>query len=136
MIITLIAFGILILGIILTMISNKLKHSYEILRTVGGSMAAVGSIMSLIVVMLLIVAQCNVNERIYKSDMEYESLVKQVEAINSDYEDVSKTEVIRKVYDWNIYVHNYKYYSENPWTNWFNSKRLADSLKYIEWRNK
>ena len=46
--------------------------------------------------------------------------------------DVSKADVIQKIYDWNSYVHNTKYWSDNLWTSWFNSKRLADSLKYIE----
>lgn len=53
----------------------------------------------------------------------------------SDYEDVSKTTVIANAYDWNKEVHNAKYWAKNPWTSWFWSQKLVDSLEYIELDN-
>ena len=138
MIITLIAFGILVLGIILAMMANKFQYSYEMhaihetLSTVGCTMAAVGSIVLFVAILFIINAQCNIDKKIYDANMKYESLVKQVESINSDYEDISNIEVIQKVYNWNTYVHNCIYYYENPWTSWFNNKRFTYSLNYIE----
>lgn len=81
------------------------------------------------------IAICNhsaVDKSIYETEMQYEALTKQLYMINSEYEDVSKTEVMQKVYDWNVHVHDTKYWSESPWTNWLYSKKYADSLKYIE----
>lgn len=57
-----------------------------------------------------------------------------VEYLSSNYEDVSKTTVIQKAYDWNKKVYNAQYWSNNIWTNWFWSKKYVDSLKYIELR--
>ena len=51
--------------------------------------------------------------------------------IISDYEDVSKSDVISDITAWNMYVYNTKYWSENPWTNCFNPKKIADNLNYI-----
>lgn len=72
---------------------------------------------------------------IYEHNLERESIVKQVECISSDYEDVSKTTVIANAYDWNKEVHNAKYWAKNPWTSWFWSQKLVDSLEYIELDN-
>lgn len=77
-------------------------------------------------------ANIGVDRDIYNKQLEYESIVKQVECLNTNYEDVSKTTVIQNVYEWNRDVYNAKYWSENPWTSWFSNKRYVDSLKYIE----
>ena len=69
---------------------------------------------------------------IYEYSLKRESIVKQVECISSDYEDVSKATVIANVYDWNKEVYNAKYWASNPWTSWFWSQKFVDSLEYIE----
>ena len=78
---------------------------------------------------------CTANKYIYEYSLERESIVKQVECISSDYEDVSKATVIANVYDWNKEVHNMKYWAKNPWTSWFYSQKFVDSLEYIELEN-
>ena len=64
--------------------------------------------------------------------MERESIIKQIECINDNYENVSRTIVIEKAYEWNKKVYKQKYYSKNPWTNWLNNKSYIDSLEYID----
>lgn len=135
MIITLIAFGILVLGIIGVVACAKDLFNYKInvfAEYIGSACVVIGFIFVIICLTIIIIAHCGIDQQIYQKQLEHESIVKQLECIDSDYEDVSKADVIQKVYDWNGYVHNTKYWSGNPWTNWFNSKRLADSLKYIE----
>lgn len=62
----------------------------------------------------------------------YESLCKRLEIIKSDYEDVSKSEVIKDIAEWNQEVCDYKYWTDNIWTNWLFNKKIADSLEYID----
>lgn len=47
-------------------------------------------------------------------------------------EKVSKVTVIKDVQEWNSDVYSQKYWSESPWTNWFYSEEIVDSLEYIE----
>ena len=49
-----------------------------------------------------------------------------------EYEDVSKSDVIKDISEWNKKVYGYKHWAYNPWTNWFYSKRVADDMKMIE----
>ena len=135
MIITLIAFGILVLGIISMVACTKDLFSYKInaaAEFIGSICIVIGFLFTIICLSVIIISHCGIDHQIYQKQLERKSIVKQIECIDSDYEDVSKADVIQKVYDWNSYVHNAKYWSGNPWTSWFNSKRLTDSLKYIE----
>ena len=63
----------------------------------------------------------------------YESLCKRLEVIKSDYEDVSKSEVIKDIAEWNQEVYDYKYWTDNIWTSWLFNKKIADSLEYIDY---
>lgn len=71
-------------------------------------------------------------KEIAENDIEYKALVKQVEIINSDYEDVSKSMVIQNVAEWNKKVYRNKYLVENPWTSWLCNKKVADNLEFID----
>ena len=68
---------------------------------------------------------------IYNNQIYYDGLCKRLEVVQSDYEDVSKSQVIKDVSEWNMDVYNTKYWSESPWTNWFNPKDIADNMDYI-----
>ena len=73
-----------------------------------------------------------IDRNIQKKQIEYECLIKQIEELDNDNEDVSSFEVIQKVFEWNQDVFAYKYGQKNPWTNIFYNKRYANSLKYID----
>lgn len=73
-----------------------------------------------------------VNAKIEQNRIEYESLCERYEIVTSEYEDVSKSDVIKDIAEWNKKVYNYKYWAYNPWTNCFFSKKLADSMELIE----
>lgn len=138
MIITLITIAVFVLGVIgyifynRDIISRKHKEFIEILSFCAVLIAGVAILFE---IPIIIKSQCTANKTIYEYSLERESIVKQVECISSDYEDVSKATVIANVYDWNKEVHNAKYWAKNPWTSWFYSQKFVDSLEYIELEN-
>lgn len=79
----------------------------------------------------IIAEQCNTEKKIYLYNLDYEALVKQCQNITSEYEDVSKSNIIQDVYNWNKDVYTAKYWSDSLWTNWFYNQKVVDSLKYI-----
>lgn len=81
------------------------------------------------------IEQCDTEKKIHSKRIEYESLIKQCQIISSEYEDVSKANVIQNVYKWNKEVYDAKYWADNPWTNWFWNQRVVDSLKYIDFED-
>lgn len=74
--------------------------------------------------------KCTINQ----NQIVYESLCKRVEiAQQSEYENVSKSDVIKDVYEWNKDVYYEKYWTYNPFTNWFHNKKVTDALQYVEY---
>lgn len=135
MIWTLIGFIILAIGIFSAYINRQLLYfdwKEDLTFDVSVFGIIIGGLASIAFLIIIILAHTNVNKKIHDADMQYKSLVKQVECIDSDYEDVSKASVIENVYEWNKNVYDAKYWSENKWTNWFYNKDYVDSLKYIE----
>ena len=82
----------------------------------------------------IICAHAVENKNIEMNNIEYESLCNRLEIINSDYEDMSKSDVIKDVSEWNKMVLEKKYWSKNPWTSWFFSQKVVDELKYIDYK--
>ena len=99
-----------------------------------GFALGIGIIWLMVCIMFIIITHCTIRNNISNDQYEREAIEKQVEYLSSNYEDVSKTTVIQKAYDWNKKVYNAQYWSNNIWTNWFWSKKYVDSLKYIELR--
>lgn len=73
-----------------------------------------------------------VDRKIQKKQIEYEYLIKQIEELDNNNEDVSSIDIIQKVSEWNQDVFIYKEGKKSPWTNIFYNKRYANSLKYID----
>lgn len=83
-------------------------------------------------VIYIIGEHVGMDAKIHENRIEYESLCKRYEIVTSEYEDVSKSDVIKDIAEWNKKAYSYKYWAYNPWTNCFFSKKLADSEKLIE----
>ena len=130
MIITILVVAITIIGIILIYVGND----FSIADAIGIVLAVVGGICTVIVVLLLISAHLGVEAVVEENRITYEALCERNEIISSDYEDVSKSDVIEDIAEWNKMVYSYKHWAYNPWTSWFHSKRVADELKMIERR--
>lgn len=137
MILTLIFIGFVILGIILLIIYNKCDISFdaETNLEMGYLMCLItGLLGSVICISIIGITHSRTYESkaIYSNAMRRECIMKQIECINSDYEDVSKATVIENVYNWNKDVYKCSYYASNPWTSWFYNKNEIQALEYID----
>ena len=130
MILTFVFIIMALLGIIL------IKSNIAEDAVITGAMIEVLSSFCLIVsLMIIILAHVTANMNIQKNKIEYEGLCKRYEVAKSEYEDVSKSDVIADITAWNMkersafpdLVHG----AENPWTSWFNPREIADNLEYI-----
>ena len=97
----------------------------------GAIISLFSSLFLIASLILIIVAHATANKCIQQNKIECEGLCKRYEIIKSEYEDVSKSDVIADITAWNMEVYNTKYWSKNLWTNWFNPKKIADNLYYI-----
>lgn len=136
MILTLMFVAVLIIGIVSGFLFKKAK-AFSWQETVCELVCCFGLIIGIIgcgVCFLHIISSHTngVEREIYMRELEYKKLLMQVELVDSEYEDVSKIEVIQKVFEWNNDVYSAKYWAYNPWTNWFYNRKLVDSLQYID----
>lgn len=111
---------------------RKAEYEEGALFGLGILFAVGGGLMAFIMVIFIISAHVGVDAVIEKNRIEYESLCKRYEIVTSEYEDVSKSDVIKDIAEWNKDVYSYKHWANNPWTSWFYSKRVADSVEMIE----
>lgn len=138
MIITLIAISLIIISIAGFSIANKTYISVtvgDILFSIATLSGVLGSITIFICLTFILFSHIDVDYYIHNAQLERDSIIKQLEYIDAEYENVSKVEIIQKVYEWNQKVYREKRGSENLWINWFYSKKYADSLEYIEFDN-
>ena len=135
MIITLIGIALLIVVITGFLILNKLNLPYYIDDNIGfvlAMLAVAGTFITFICLTLILGSYVNVDFNIYNAQLKRDTIIKQIECVDTEYEDTSKIEVINRVYEWNQKVYKQKYYSKSPWTNWLFNKKYADALEYIE----
>lgn len=127
MILTIITLAVFIIGILLSSHSKS-----EIMEGAGLLLFACGALAGTIMLCIIINTHIGVDAHIEENRIEYESLCERQEVVMSEYEDVSKSDVIKDIAEWNQNVYSYKHWAYNPWTNWFYSKRVADELEMIE----
>ena len=126
MIITLIFVLMIIIGLIAIKLDTY--DDWDILETLVISVGVIGL---LICVVIISTQHACAGKIIYSNQIYYDGLCKRLEVVQSDYEDVSKSDVIADITGWNMEVYSNKYWSESPWTNWFNPKDIADNMDYI-----
>lgn len=121
---------IFVLMIIIGLIAIKIDFwcDWDTLEILVITLGVIGLLCS--VVFISIQYAC-ADKIIYSNKICYDGLCKRLEVVQSDYEDVSKSQVIKDVTEWNMNVYNTKYWSESLWTNWFNPKDIADNMDYI-----
>lgn len=129
MILTILAVAITVIGIVMIIKSegdNEIVCGFGLLFGIGGGVVA------FIMVCCIICAHVGIDAEIEENRIEYEALCERQEIVISEYEDISKSDVIKDIAEWNKNVYSYKHWANNPWTNWFYSKRVADSIEMIE----
>lgn len=128
MILTIIVVIVTVIGIVMLN-----KNEYEgIAYGLGLLFTILGGIVAFFMAVGIICAHVGVDTTIEENRIEYESLCERNEIVVSEYEDVSKSDVIKDIAEWNKSVYSYKHWAYNPWTNWFHSKRVADQMEMIE----
>lgn len=110
------------------------KDEYEegVLFGLGLVFTVGGGLIAFIMAICIICAHVGVDVQIEENRIEYESLCERYEIVTSEYEDVSKSDVIKDIAEWNKNVYSEKHWAYNPWTSWFYSKRVTDDMKMIE----
>lgn len=98
---------------------------------IGAIITIPGVVVLVVMICIMIIAHVGVDTTIEKNRIKHDSLCERYEIITSEYEDVSRSDIIKDIAEWNMYVYAYKYWAYNPWTNWFYSKRVADELEMI-----
>lgn len=122
---------ILVVSIVLSVITyNECIDWAYLTSVVFITLSGVGVILALF---MIVISHCAIDKTITEYQMKHDSIVKEVEALEQDTDEkVSRVTVIKDVKEWNSDVYSQKYWSESPWTNWFCSKEVVDSLEYIE----
>ena len=129
MILTILTVVAIVIGVILL---RKDEYEEGVLFGLGLLFTVGGGLIAFIMTICIIIAHVGVDAQIEENRIEYESLCQRYEIVTSEYEDVSKSDVIKDIAEWNKKVYSTKHWAYNPWTNWFYSKRVADELKMIE----
>ena len=130
--ILLIIFGIILaIGIILVV---KYKDDWEHDGTyiVGLILSWTFGLFTVISLGIIIIIHCGTDSQIEYYKIERDALIKRMEVSDSNYEDVSKSDVISDVAKWNQNVVRARYWSNNLLTNWFYSQDVVDSLEMID----
>jgi hypothetical protein len=124
---------IILLVLVLIIIGGWLMTKDSDVEVFGALIFVVGCIAMITCITIIICQHATTTKQINKNKIQYESLQKRLEVVNSEYEDVSKSDVIKDIADWNQEVYNYNYWNNNLFTNWMYSDKVADSYKYIEY---
>lgn len=127
MILTIITLAVLIIGIFLFYHAKN-----EIMEGVDLLLFAFGALAGVIMLAIIVLAHVGVDAQIEENRIEYEALCERLEIVDSEYEDVSKSDIIKDIAKWNKMVYSRKYWAYNPWTNWFYSTRVVDELEMVE----
>ena len=133
MILTIITIIAIAVGLILL---KRTEYEEGVLFGLGLFLTVGGGIIAFILVLCIILAHVGIDATIERNRIKYESLCHRYEIVTSEYEDVSKSDVIKDIAEWNMNAYSYKHWANNPWTSWFYSKRVADDMEMIEmeWR--
>lgn len=129
MILTIITMIAVAVGVILL---RKGEYEEGVLFGLGLLFTVGGGIIAFLMGICIICAHVGVDTQIEENRIEYESLCQRYEIVTSEYEDVSKSDIIKDIAEWNKNVYSEKHWANNLWTSWFYSKRVADDMKMIE----
>ena len=131
MLLVIIFICMILLGFIFIRLEKMDCIRFNEFDAIGAVLVALGSAFLVISIAAIIVSHVCANNVIQKNKIQYEGLCKRYEVVKSDYEDVSKSQVISDITTWNMQVYSTKYWAENPWTSWFIPKKISDNLEYI-----
>ena len=128
MILTLLAIFILMVGIFCLVIERKCYLWDEALCFIGGLSLVIGAIFSLVFIGVTFSNRCTLN-------IEYENKLAEKQMLEyriEQGEEIAGNELLyTQVVEFNNELRSVKYWSKNPWTNWFKNYKIAE-MDYIE----
>ena len=134
MIITLICFAVIIVGIALVIIGNRVDdwNTSENLKLIGW-MVIIISIFASVIAVGFIIGNATACELDYQNFLhEKEILEYRIEHME---ENITGNEMLyNDIVEFNNELRSVKKWASNPWTNWFNNQKVA-SIDYIEFGN-
>ena len=104
----------------------------DILWDVSAFLSFIATIAIVIEIITIIWTHVGVEPQIQQNETQYQSLIERREIAQSEYEDYSKSDVVRDIAEWNKEAISAQYWGHSPWTSCFYSQRVVDSLKIIE----
>ena len=124
---------IMVVGLILLWLDERNCYGSEALSYTGFAAFFIGGLLPLTIsVVVIIISHVCPDRQIASNNIKRDGIIKKVEILKSDYEDISKTSVIEEVTNWNWMVTHEKYGIEDPWLSWFHCKKVVDQLEYID----
>lgn len=96
------------------------------------SIGGIDTIILILCVIIIISTHIETEVQIQNNKITYQSILDRANCIDTEYEDVSKSEIIKEIAEWNKEVNELKYLSNNLWFNWLFNKKVADNLEYID----
>lgn len=132
MILTLMFIGLFVIGVVALVVNGKFKFSWkihDILFNVGVTCTAAGLLLSL-------VSGCIALGNAAYYDLDYQNALHEREVIEYrlDHmsENITGNEMLyNDIVEFNNKLRSQKKWANNPWTSWFNNKKIA-ALYYIE----
>ena len=129
MILILGSLGILMIGIVFSVIPKK---TYSELRVAIGIIATMVGFFGMFACGTISICKHALAEKdIHKAEIEYQCILEQLKIDDKENRDALRAYVIDNVSEWNQKVYSEKHRADSPWTSWMFSKKYADSLKYI-----
>ena len=131
---------LILLGIVLLIVGIPImkfgdRRDRFLQMAAGYMMVILGGVISCLCLILFVSNNCFVEKNIRLYQLRHEDLLKKIEVVGSltdDEQNLAKYYTIQDATEWNEKVFKYKYLSENIWTSCLYSKKVADSLKYID----
>ena len=124
---------IIILTFVLMIVVGLILMRFSRLDLLPLMLNVMGSCGVVICIVVIIVVNVFAMKEVHANELEYQSLCKRIEVIDSDNNKLSRSELIKDVNNYNIRVMETNYWTENPFTNWFNPRIIADNMRYISW---
>lgn len=132
MILTLMCIGVFVIGVAALVVNGKFKFSWkthDVLFNVGIACTAVGLLCGLLAV-------CVALGNAARYDLDYQNALHEREVIEYrlDHmeENITGNEMLyNDIVEFNNRLRSQKKWANNPWTSWFNNKKIA-ALDYIE----
>ena len=132
MILTLMFIGILIIGVVALVVNGKFNFSWkihDILFDIGVACMAGGLLLSL-------ASGCIVLGNVVFYDLNYQNTLHEREVIEYRLDHISENitgneMLYNDIVEFNNMLRSQKKWANNPWTSWFNNKKIA-ALDYIK----